>query len=294
MSDSLLAGHAALSTELKRDKGAWIPAIALEHALHSAGLEVASVPPERRSLIVGSALAGQLGMIDFAGEVREQGPRFVTPIHFPQTVGNYPAGALARAYDIRGPNLTLASGEASSLDAILEGCEVLATGKADVVLAGGSEKLSPELAAGLGNRHAIISEGACLFVLEAQATALARGAAPLASITPSRSLANQTNAREELDNVILSSGSGPHPGAISIEHWTGRCLGAAGAAALAAAIGAAKGLQVPLADIADRAVVSIRRIVPDVLDVKGDTLPALVFADSECAHRTTLGLTIPR
>ena len=94
--------------------------------------------------------------------------------------------------------------------------------------------------------------------------------------------------------MILSSGSGPHPGAISIEHWTGRCLGAAGAAALAAAIGAANGLQVPLADTADRAVVSIRRIVPDVLDIQGDTLPALVFADSECAHRTTLGLTIPR
>ena len=57
-------------------------------------------------------------MIRFAEEVRAQSPRFVSPIHFPETVGNYLAAALARGFGFRGPNLTLA-GDSAGMEAVV-------------------------------------------------------------------------------------------------------------------------------------------------------------------------------
>ncbi len=147
--DERLDDFPDLSNELKHDRGAWMTAVALEHACRSASVELKSLDSGRVGLVLGCGLAGQLGMIDFADEVRQQSPRFVSPIHFPQTVGNYIAGALARGYDIRGPNITLASGATSGLDAIVEACSLLACGSADLVFAGGTEQLSKALAEGL-------------------------------------------------------------------------------------------------------------------------------------------------
>lgn len=92
--DDMLGDYPGLSKEIKLDKGAWITAAAWEHARQQAGLQAESLNTERLGLVLGCGLAGQSGMIDFANEVRQQSPRFVSPIHFPQTVGNYIAGAL--------------------------------------------------------------------------------------------------------------------------------------------------------------------------------------------------------
>lgn len=138
--------------EIRSDKGAWMTAVAIEFALRDAGLDRKSIPPERLGLVLGCALAGQIGMIQFAGEVREQSPRFVSPINFPQTVGNFIAGAIARGYDVRGPNLTLAAGTASGLDAVCEGCSLLQAGRADVLLAGGTDALTDTLVSAVYSR----------------------------------------------------------------------------------------------------------------------------------------------
>ena len=166
IADNLLAGYTDLSPECRNDPGAWLTAVAFECVRRDAMFVSGSVPSERVGLVLGNALAGQSGMIDFANDVRQQSPRFVSPIRFPQTVGNYITGALSRAYDIRGPNSTIANGSASGLVAIIEGCALLSTGKVDVIFAGGTERLTPALAAGLAEPDVIFSDGACLFVLE--------------------------------------------------------------------------------------------------------------------------------
>ncbi|MFH0982491.1 MAG: beta-ketoacyl synthase N-terminal-like domain-containing protein [Planctomycetota bacterium] len=202
--DSRLADRPHLSKELTGNKGAWMTAVAFEHARREAGLQPNSVAPERIGLALGCALAGQLGMIEFANEVRQQTARFVSPIHFPQTVGNYVAGALARAYNLRGPNVTLSSGVASGLDALIEGCRLLRAGEADVVFAGGTDCMSDALALGLaepGPDAPRLSEGACLFVLERAEHADRRGVAPLAAVTG----ACQSAPRERVD-IPVSSG----------------------------------------------------------------------------------------
>ncbi len=169
--DAFMERSADLAAELKRDRACWITASALTCACEDASASLGEFPAERIALVLGSAFAGQLGMIEFAAEVRDQSPRFVSPIHFPQTVGNYVAGAMSRAFTIQGPNLTIAAGASSGLCAVAKACALLADGAADIAVAGGFEVLSEDLVRGLGgtqrgaDNSGIWSEGACLYVL---------------------------------------------------------------------------------------------------------------------------------
>jgi len=292
--DEWLDDHPGLPREIRGDKGSWVTAAALEQAFQRASVARDALSPERLGLVLGCGLAGQLGMIGFANEVREQTPRFVSPIHFPQTVGNYIAGAVARGYGIRGPNVTLAGGCASGLDAIIEGRVLIANGNADVVVAGGTDVLSQNLALGLAEPGAVLSEGACLFVLERAERAEARGVVPLALIAGAARPHADRPRLPAPDAAILSSPCIRHRGAIFVEHWTGRCPGASGAAAVAAAIGAAHGCQVPLVEESDPGSVVITRLAADDLPATNGMVSAVVFTDRDGPDRTMLEIRVPR
>jgi len=287
VSEDVLADTPVLSKELKSNKGAGMTAVALEHARLEARLCPESVPPQRVGLVLGCALAGQIGMIDFADEVRDQTARFVSPIHFPQTVGNYIAGALARGYDIRGPNATIAGGVASGLDALIQACRLLRGDEADVVFAGGTDSVSRSLALGLNELDPgspRFSEGACLFVLERAADAGTRAVAPLATVTNSGHAAGDDTVVARAPDSIVSTAGIRRSGAILIEHWVGRCFAALGAAAVAAAIGAATGAPVPrAADAQSVSIETIRCPTPT---------KAAIIADADGAHATTLELSV--
>lgn len=300
--DKWVSDYPDLAKELKLDKGAWMTAAALVHACRDASLQIESLDAARVGLALGCGLAGQLGMIEFAGEVRDQSSRFVSPIHFPQTVGNYIAGALARGFKIRGPNITLASGSASGLDAIVEACEFITAGAADMAFAGGTEQLSQPLAESLAGPGEVLSEGACLFVLERSHHATARSARPLARVTRWGHLGERTMGVSPNDagskgeaggSPILSVAGCRYPGAIFIEHWIGRCLGASGPAAVAAAIGAVRHSEVPLISATEVASISTGRIAVSELPTAEGMVPALIIADADGTHRTTLEITIP-
>ncbi|MGD2108915.1 MAG: beta-ketoacyl synthase N-terminal-like domain-containing protein [Phycisphaerae bacterium] len=257
--DSKVAEFPNLGKEVRRDKGAWIASVAFELACIDASLDIDSLDGVRLGLALGCGLAGQIGMVQFADEVRKQSPRFVSPIHFPQTVGNYIAGALARAYDIRGPNVTLANDDASSLDAIAEAAALLDNADAEIMIAGGVEPLTDELAAGFDETATFLSEGACLFVMETSDHAAQRGATPLAVVEavqrPGAEPGTHAPAQPTDANILATDGTRvvsvaglAEPGSISVDHWVGRCIGASGACAVAAAIGAMQGLPVPVGD----------------------------------------------
>ena len=281
-----------LSDELTKDHGGWLAGLAFVHARRAAAWREGAFQPERVGLVLGCALAGQPGMIGFAREVRQQTARFVSPLHFPQTVGNYVAGALARGFDLRGPNLTLASGEASGLDALAEAFELLGADLADVVLAGAIAECPPNLASGLAGSGVVLSEGACLFVLERAESAAARGAVPLATMAGyTRSPATEFQAA--LRPALLSCAARGRVGAVFIEQWVGRSPGTTGVAAVAAAIGAARGQPVPVLDAADPVSVSVRPVALDDLRNDDGTVRAFVQAATDGGHMTTLELAIP-
>jgi 3-oxoacyl-[acyl-carrier-protein] synthase II len=290
-----------MSPECRNDQGASLAAVAFESARRDAAFVTGSVPSERVGLVLGNALAGQSGMIDFANDVRQQSPRFVSPIRFPQTVGNFITGALSRAYDIRGPNSTIANGSASGLVAIIEGCALLSAGKVDVIFAGGTERLTPALAAGLAEPDVIYSDGACLFVLERREHAVERGATVLATIVPSvdqfgpepRASARATPSTFDPIRSVVGLRESD---VIFIEHWIGRCLGALGAAAVAAAIGAARGLPVPCVSEADSTLVlSFEGVVitRTLTDKLGRNAHVVVLADSDGGPPTMIELAFP-
>jgi len=235
----VLSAYPNLPGEAGKEDAVRLAAIALEIAFLQAGLNVQSYASERKGMVLGCALAGVSGMIDFANDVREQSPRFVSPIRFPQTVGNYISGALSRAYDFRGPASTVACGSASSLEALEYACRLLNANQADIMIAGGTELIFPNIAESLTQTGKQFSDGACLFVLERREAAERRNGSVLASV-PDPS----TNGL--MSDVAVHSTVGiDEQGAVCIDRWVGSCTGADGGTALAAAIAASKGLVVP-------------------------------------------------
>ena len=294
--DDVLADFTDLPAECKRDRGVWIAAVALDLARRSADLEPDTVAGARTGMVLGCALAGQLGMIDFAEDVREQSTRFVSPIRFPQTVGNYIAGALARTFGIRGPNTTLACGAASGLAAIIEGCSLLRTGAADVVFAGGVESISEPLARALNEAGKALSEGACVFTMERFGNAERRGASVLAMIPDHTGAYDLTHATTDTADRIVSTAGRRYPGAVFIDDRIGHCLAASGAATVAAAIGAVWGCDVPWIDTRDPNVVIVRPAEPGAFNQQDgfENVTALVTADADFGGPTTIELAVPR
>lgn len=287
--DDLLDRQIDLPKEVLREHDVRIAATALQLACQDAALDRETLSPERTGIILGCALAGQAGMIAFANEVRQQTARFVTPLHFPQTVGNYVAGALGRAFKVRGPNVTLSSGVASGLDAIVMAAQLLATHEIDAAFAGAFEALSQQLAHGESIRAIPSSEGACLFLLQRRRDVDAGGMAHRAIIGQNDQAVAGAPV-PQTDDQFLSCAGFPCANAICVEHLIGRCGAAAGAATLAAAIGAAAGLPVPMSSPNDENTISTRAIDA----VTGEPVPFLLLADSDAAHRTVLSATCPR
>ncbi len=289
ISDSLLDQYPDLPKAARSDKEAWMSAIAIKHACRHACLDHSHCDSERTGLVYGYALAGLPGMIQFASEVRDQSPRFVSPIHFPQTVGNYNAGTLARCFGLRGPNLTFSSGASSGLDAIAEAYALLQSDKADIIFAGGTDILTDEIAKALHQPDRTLSEGACWMVLETLSHAHSRNAKPLALIHSVKS--NVELKKIDQDKAILSSACGKIPGAIFIEHQVGHSLAASGPAAMAAAIVASQQNALPVANASPDQNISIEKKDVDKFRKPDGSIPAFVIAENDHSN-TVVELTI--
>lgn len=237
-----LATEIDLPKELVADHGAHIAAVALLHACRDARLDLSDVNATRVGVVIGCGLAGQEGMIRFAEEVREQSPRFVSPIHFPQTVGNYIAGALARGFHITGPNLTLAGGPRLGLDTVLEAMNLIQSGQADVLVAGGVDTFSPRTARSFSPPDTRPADGACLLVLESCRHAAMRHAPVRAALSLCERDPGPAGASWPRATVARAA-----PGAVFVQGHIGYCPGAVGPASIAAVLGAFAGAAVPIA-----------------------------------------------
>ncbi len=97
------------------------------------------VEPERLAVVIGSGIGGALTILGQHDVLREHGPRRVSPHLVPMLMPNGPAAAVGLELGARGGVHCPVSACASGAEAIALALELLRSGRADVVVAGGAE-----------------------------------------------------------------------------------------------------------------------------------------------------------
>lgn len=179
------------------DRSARLLAVAAKMALDDAGLsqENAETGDPDLGLVCGTVFGSVHSIASFDWSGLEEGPAWVNPGEFPNTVINAPAGQAAIKHKLRGVNSTVCAGLASGLFAIHYAAEFLRFGRARALLAGGVEELCEESVLGFAKTGAISrsgvarpfaaerdgvtpGEGSALWMLETEEAAGARGRTP--------------------------------------------------------------------------------------------------------------------
>lgn len=137
--------------------------------------------PEHLGIAIGTTCGVMHSISSFDRESLIEGPQFVSPMAFANTVINAPAGHLAIKEDIRGLNVTVSTGYNASIDAIGIALNYLRNKRVDCIIAGGAEELCEELflsytGQGLISEADFLGEGSVMFALESMDNAIKRQA----------------------------------------------------------------------------------------------------------------------
>lgn len=159
---------------------------------------VRGVDPERLAIVVGSGIGGAVTMLTQDDILEEKGVRRVSPLTVPMLMPNGPAAALSLEFGARAGVHATVSACASGAEAISLAADLIRLGRADVVVAGGTEaSIHPLPLAGFASMRALsprndepeaasrpydkgrdgflLGEGAGVVVLERASHAAARG-----------------------------------------------------------------------------------------------------------------------
>ena len=168
-------------------------------AMDDSGFKMDPATSDRVGVITGNGIGGLTNIEKYHSILLERGPRRVTPFFIPMVISNLSAGQISIQYGARGPNLSFTTACAAGTHAVGEAYELIASGKCDVAITGGSESTicplavsgfsamkalsrrndDPEKASRPFDRQRdgfIISEGAGMLILEELEHARARGA----------------------------------------------------------------------------------------------------------------------
>jgi 3-oxoacyl-[acyl-carrier-protein] synthase II len=94
---------------------------------------------DRVGVVLGSGIGGAESWQEEYPRYLERGPRRVSPMFIPKMLSNTAAGTVAMRAGARGPNLTVNTACAAGASAVHLARDLVASGSADVVLAGGVE-----------------------------------------------------------------------------------------------------------------------------------------------------------
>lgn len=138
--------------------------------------------PDKLGVALGTTWGIFHSVCSFDTESLIEGPQFVSPMAFANTVVNAPAGFLSIKEDIQGFNVTVSTGYNASLDAFGLACSYLENNRADCILAGGAEEFCEEMYLAFEkngidfSNERFPSEGSVMFSLERKQDALKRNA----------------------------------------------------------------------------------------------------------------------
>ncbi len=143
----------------KIDRFAQIALVASDQAVTDAGISKDNVDGNRTGVVFASGIGG---LITFQEEVMnfakgDGTPRF-NPFFIPKMILDIAAGHISMRHGFRGPNFAVVSACASSTNAIMEAYNLIRLGKADIILAGGTESVIREAGVGGFNAMKALSE----------------------------------------------------------------------------------------------------------------------------------------
>jgi len=100
---------------------------------------------ERTGVIIGSGIGGMKTIQEQTGRFHHSATRRVSPFMIPSLICNIAPGVVAIELGVRGPNFAVVAACAAGSHAIGEAFQLLRFGRADIMLAGGSEAPLTEL-----------------------------------------------------------------------------------------------------------------------------------------------------
>ena len=181
------------------DRAQQLALVAAREAWADAGFDSVTVEPERLAVAVASGIGGVLTLLAQYDVLRERGARRVSPHTVPMLMPNGPAATVGLELTARAGVHAPVSACASGAEAIALALDLLRAGRADIVVAGGTEAaIHPLPIAGFAAMRAlstrdgdpqeasrpydkgrdgfVLGEGAAVLVLENAEHARARGA----------------------------------------------------------------------------------------------------------------------
>ncbi len=94
---------------------------------------------ERTGVLTGSGIGGLQSIAETAIILKEKGPRRVSPFFVPGALINLISGQIAIKYGFKGPNHAVVTACSTGAHAIGDATQLIKTGRADVMIAGGAE-----------------------------------------------------------------------------------------------------------------------------------------------------------
>jgi 3-oxoacyl-[acyl-carrier-protein] synthase II len=187
------------ATALIAAKQAWADAGLADDGPDGGGTAGGGLDRERLAVSLGSGIGGATTLLNQDDILEADGPRKVSPHTVPMLMPNGPAAVVGLEFAARAGVHCVASACATGAEAIALGLDIIRSGRADVVLAGGTEAVihplpiagfaamramstrndDPERASrpwDRGRDGFVLGEGAAVLVLERADHAAARGA----------------------------------------------------------------------------------------------------------------------
>jgi 3-oxoacyl-[acyl-carrier-protein] synthase II len=189
----------------RMDRFAQFAVTAAREALTASGIQITATNRDRIAVVMHTGAGGVPALIEAASIARQRSVRATPPLIISRFAANMASAQVSIEFGITGPSLTGTGACASGTMAVIEGMQLLRRGEADIVIAGGAEACVTEIGIvgfdnlgvlsrrnddparairpfSLDRDGTVLSEGACVLILERADHAMRRNATALAEI----------------------------------------------------------------------------------------------------------------
>jgi 3-oxoacyl-[acyl-carrier-protein] synthase II len=183
----------------KFDRCSLLAVVAAAMALKDAGIAPGSFDPTRIGIALGCGFGGIANAEEFLRGYFNSGAEGLVPMLFPNIVPNAAASNASIEYKLKGPNVTTIQRFCSAESALMMAQRFLEEDRADVMLVGGVDEVTPLMLKGfkamgqLRSLGAGFGEGAGILVLERADHARRRKARILAGLGEVRTIGRLAN-----------------------------------------------------------------------------------------------------